>query len=121
MTRYTQDDRGRLFRWDAGLHTWFRVVSHDDEYDEASRAVLAHGTGAGPAPQQVVAAPPRSGATPLRTGSVPVPTPATVFGHRMAAVTPRAPGRSRADGGGASIVRSIRTSHGPDRRTSAKR
>lgn len=39
MTQYCQDARGRLFRWDAGLQSWFRIVSHDDEYDEASRAV----------------------------------------------------------------------------------
>lgn len=39
MTHYRQDERGRLFRWDTGLRAWFRIVSHDDEYEVASLAV----------------------------------------------------------------------------------
>ena len=35
MSAYGEDDRGRVFRWDGGLATWFRIPPDDDEYDTA--------------------------------------------------------------------------------------
>jgi hypothetical protein len=55
MIRYREDERGRLLRWDDGFQEWFRILSDDDEYDVAARAV--HEGGNGPGPDEPFSAP----------------------------------------------------------------